>query len=173
MAPPQARQLEKLRRRCEERLLGIELPVPFEVERFAHMLAARRGRTIVLKAIHTQGGTLGAWIPTRGADFIVYEERTAALHQQHIILHELSHILCQHEPAETDAGLFPDLRPEMVRTALRRHRYSSDAELEAELLASLIRERAASLDSGRRPPSIQDPQVAQRLEAFRKGEPSA
>ena len=38
---------QELRRRCEDLLAGVEIPVPFDIEAFAGQFA-RRGRPIVL-----------------------------------------------------------------------------------------------------------------------------
>jgi hypothetical protein len=173
LASGEARRLRELRRRCEDRLQDVELPTPFDVRRFAEMVAARRDRAILLKGIHTEGETLGAWVPLARGDVIVFEERTSTLHQQHIILHELSHLLCGHHADARPTDLLPDLRPEVVEAVLHRHRYSTEAELEAELMASLIRERAAHNDALLPRRGMDDGGLAGRLEAFRKGEPSA
>src|SRR5207253_5857640 len=75
-----------------------------------------------------------------------FEWNTSPLHQEHIILHETSHILCGHKSSPLSEGdlsllLFPDLRPETVRHVLRRGGYMGYEECEAELMASLILER--------------------------------
>lgn len=69
------------------------------------------------------------------------------MHQEQIVLHEVGHLLAQHSPAEiTDhecvALLMPDLDPEMIRQVMGRTGYTSEEEQEAELLASLVLERA-------------------------------
>lgn len=42
----------------------------------------------------------GCWVRLAGKDYIFYEEHTAHLHQAHIQLHELAHILCGHKTLE-------------------------------------------------------------------------
>ncbi|HEV8637966.1 MAG TPA: hypothetical protein VG370_27430 [Chloroflexota bacterium] len=85
---------------------------------------------------------------TPSADVIFYERDTSPLHQQHIILHEASHLVCGHRPlslppSELAELLFPNVHPDWVGRVLRRAVYSRDEEREAEVLASLILERAA------------------------------
>lgn len=138
-------------------------------------MAAKRGHPIVLQPVEgVGGGTMGVWIPTEPADIIVYEQHTSRLHREHIILHELSHLICEHHPkavdAETAGLLFPDVRWDVVKQVLRRHAYSTEEELEAELLASLIRDRARLGATHLRPPGDVDLELARRLEAFHKGE---
>ncbi|NLU71839.1 hypothetical protein HCC61_03920 [Streptomyces sp. HNM0575] len=90
----------------------------------------------------------GVWIMTRTVDFIVYEAETSKPHQDHIIAHELAHMVCGHRSGAgtpVDDGtarlLFPDLAPELVQKILGRGNYSSVEEREAEVTASLILER--------------------------------
>jgi hypothetical protein len=147
--------------------------VPFELEAFCASLARQRRRPIELVALAGLGGqTHGAWIPTRASDIIVYERQTTPLHQEHIVLHELSHIICGHEAqlagSET-ARLFPDLRAELVQLILERHLYPTREELEAEILASLIydRVRGQARDEAAAEPA--DRSLIERLETFRQG----
>lgn len=123
--------------------------MPFDVRTFCAVLAAKRGRPIQLRPIATRSGPWGLWVAGPSADIIFYEQETSPLHQEHIILHEASHVLCGHRPVpaadvELMQLLFPDLCPETVQRVLRRASYSGDEEQEAELLASLILERVGS-----------------------------
>jgi len=90
------------------------------------------------------------WIATAKADYILYQQETSKAHQNHIILHELGHLLAGHTSDEQDdgllAGLYPDLEPDAVRRALRRTSYDSAHEREAETVATIILEWASVLD---------------------------
>ncbi len=139
--------LKQLRQRCMLRLNELPLPVPFHIVAFCDALSSHRGRPILLHAITSRAGICGVWIATPDADHILYERDTSPLHQEHIILHELSHLLCGHESApmpQTDWSqlLLPDLDTKMVQTVLQRAAYSAQEEREAELLATLILQRA-------------------------------
>lgn len=143
----------RLRRRCRARLRDLPLPVPFDVHALCERVAARRGRPIRLVPVGGLTGVCGLWIATDTTDLICYERDTTRPHQEHIILHELSHMLCDHFPVSLPgkpgtAGLFPDLDPAMVRAVLGRAGYPSDEEREAETLASLIRQRATTRPDG-------------------------
>src|SRR5579859_5865141 len=105
-----------LRKRCETRLRGIDLPVPLHVPSFCAAVERQRGRQILLRPMHSETGPCGVWLAGQSTDIIFYEKDTSPLHQQHIILHELSHLLCGHRPvpvSETELPqlLFPDLSP--------------------------------------------------------------
>ncbi|WP_314173995.1 ImmA/IrrE family metallo-endopeptidase [Streptomyces winkii] len=85
---------------------------------------------------------------TQSVDFIVYEADTSKPHQDHIIAHELAHMVCGHRSGagadvdnETARLLFPDLDPGLLRKILGRTSYSTVQEREAEVTASLILER--------------------------------
>jgi hypothetical protein len=118
-------------------------------------VAESRSRAIVLVPTTDFPDVMGMWVATDTMDLILYEQSTTPPHQDHIILHELSHLLCDHfrgtlPDADHMRSLLPDLDPAMVRRVLGRTGYSADEEREAELLASLIAQRAArSADSGR------------------------
>jgi hypothetical protein len=135
----------RLHRRCRTRLRDLPLPAPFDVRVLCDQVATRRGRPIRLIPMAGLTDVCGLWIATDTADLICYERDTTRPHQDHIVLHELSHILCEHSPVET---LLPDLDPAMVRTVLGRAGYSTEQEREAETLASLIRQRATTRAGG-------------------------
>jgi hypothetical protein len=172
--------LARLRRRCEARLRSLELPVPFDVRAFAEGLAHRRGRPIVLQPQSRAGGCTGLWVATPAADVVFFEAETSPLHQEHIILHELCHLLLEHAPGGVPtagpAGLFPDVGPESVRRMLQRSGYSTEDDREAEFLASMILAKAIRGGSrGTEPPAAPADPVAAgvlaRLEASLDGAP--
>jgi hypothetical protein len=164
-----------VRARCEARLRELELPDPFDAAAFCALLAARRGRPIVLQPFRSRAGPCGLWVATPSADVVLYEQDTSPLHRQHIILHEASHIVCGHRPlllppSELASLLLPDLHPDWVGRVLRRAVYSREEEREAEVLASLILERAAPAPpSAAPPPDAPTARTLARLEATLEG----
>jgi len=65
-----------------------------DVEELCRALGKKRGRPIVLKpAPLEKPGPSGLWVDTPGMDIILYQQETTRLHQKHIILHEVGHIL--------------------------------------------------------------------------------
>src|SRR3954454_16500827 len=104
-----------------------------------------RAITAVLTRMPT--GLSGAWIQTPARDFLFCGQETSALHREHILLHELGHLLCGHPPtmsAEQEletllATEAPLVTSEAIRHILARSRMSSPAEAEAERFAWLVR----------------------------------
>jgi hypothetical protein len=161
-----------LRKRCEERLAELEFASPFNARSFCVALAVRRARPIRLRPTTNLAGPCGLWVATADADYLFFERNTSPLHQEHIILHEASHILCGHESAPFSDGdlpalLFPHVRPETIRYVLKRGGYSRYEECEAELMASLLLERAVGDAASKH--VVLDAEAASvigRLEAF-------
>lgn len=142
-----------IRRRCAALLRDLPMPVPFDARALCEQVAIRRGRPIRLIPMAQLTGVCGLWIATDATDLIFYEKETTLPHQEHIILHELSHVLCQHNsvslPLAAQAQpLLANLDPEMVHRVLGRAGYSTVEEREAEILASLIRHRARLIHHG-------------------------
>lgn len=141
--------MEGLRRRSEKRLRGIRIPNPFDLDAFCAEVSHRRGRPLFRRPVPglSAGAPCGLWIGTARADHVFYDPGTSPLHAEHIVLHELAHILSGHSGAAGDLGnLFPDLDPATVTRVLGRVSYTTEQEREAEMMASLIRGR-----SGRQP----------------------
>ncbi len=146
-----------IRRRCEARLRELSLPVPFDLDAFIADIAAFRGRPIERHALPLGGGLPGMWVEMPAHDLVYYEERTSPFHQEHIILHELSHILWGHRgvrPAEIGDLTLTELR------ALRRGHYTRAEEREAETFATLIHHHAHRARAGVAPA---DPHIADVL----------
>lgn len=135
--------------RCEQRLATLEVAEPFTVEAFRRALQARRGRPLTISAMPVlePGEPSGVWIATDTADHVFVDPTARPLHREHIVLHELAHMLCDHGAAaglsQADAAaLLPSLDSAVVARVLGRSRYSQVQEREAELLATIIAERA-------------------------------
>lgn len=149
-------------RRCRALVADLPLPDPFTVADLVAAVAARRGRSIDIGTL--PGGataqTCGVWFQLVDRDVILVEENTSAFHRDHIVLHELGHMLCDHRGGDGGDGrdrvddlalLLPDLSPDLVRRMLGRTAYTNDEEQEAELVASLIRITAETRAPGAEP----------------------
>jgi hypothetical protein len=158
--------------RCRDRLAELDLPRPFDVKVLCERVGRRRDRSIVLLGMTLPADApRGLWISTDRKDYIVYERATSPLHQDHIILHELAHLLCDHTGApefgeEHAHRLFPTLDPELVARVLGRTAYTSEEEQEAEILASMMLREA---ERHRRPPRETDPAAADNLRRLESG----
>lgn len=132
------------RRRCAAIVRELDIPRPFDLDRFLASLVLRRGRVICLRSLASGPGIpCGLWIGTAGADYVFHEEGTTPWHKTHIILHEVAHMLLGHGSGTAAWHamarlLAPDVDPAMVRLILGRTAYGSQEERDAESLASLI-----------------------------------
>ncbi|WP_043721119.1 hypothetical protein [Kutzneria sp. 744] len=149
----------ELRRRCRRLLNSLDIRPPLDVVDLCERVGRQRGKPIQLVE-HSLPvpGPFGAWISTPSVEFILYQKETSGPHQNHIILHELGHILAEHASDGPDSVLvddlhpgdvherYPDLDPGAVRRALRRTSYDTADEQEAELVATIILEWASVID---------------------------
>lgn len=119
-----------------------------DVTAMCEQVSKWRGRDIRLTPMVLEEPMLhGLWIALDDTDVIVYRKDTSRSHREHIIAHELSHIICGHgldgaSGPPVLARLLPDITPDLVRRALRRSAYHDREEQEAETMASLILARA-------------------------------
>ncbi|MFE5581552.1 hypothetical protein [Kitasatospora sp. NPDC056531] len=140
-----------LRRQCRRELQALGVQPPLRVDDLCRLLGERRERPIRLVPHPLPvPGPFGMWLATASADYILYQQKTSKIHQDHIILHEVGHILADHQSDDTDEEFWresmPDLSPDAVRRALRRTHYDHEHEREAELVATIILEWASVLD---------------------------
>lgn len=138
-----------IRRRCEQLLPQLPIPEPFHLEQFQEHLAAGRGRPLHVQEMPPRepGDPSGWWIGTATADYVFVDPDARPMHREHIILHELAHMVLDHAHSEPHldeslAALLPSLEPSLIKTMLGRTRYSEVQEQEAELLATLIGRQA-------------------------------
>lgn len=151
MSPLPAR---RLRKRCWDVVRRLHLPDPFSVSALCDSISVQRRRALYLHPLEKPEGVLdmpcGMWVATDVADHVFFEEQTSTFHQEHIILHELAHMICGH----TIGMLGDDFDPaaaggdDLARKALLRASYNTEQEQEAELVATLILERGKQLTGG-------------------------
>lgn len=150
----------RLRRECRARLAGFTVPVPFSLEALCAQLARDRGRPLHLHPLALPAGPdvpCGMWVATGRADHVFHAQGASALHQRNIVLHEIGHMICDHEIDNGGAALaavLTDLDPAMVQRVLMRTRYSAPEEEEAEMIAALILEQAGWASAGPRPDGL-------------------
>ena len=141
-------QTAHVRRQRNQALLAeLELPDPFDLTTFTDQVARRRGRPIQLVAVEgavANGSPCGWWCPTRDFDLIFLDGAASATHREHIVLHEVGHMLWGHDPALTT--LAPILKratshlrwdSAAITGMLGRSGYDSPREQEAEVFATL------------------------------------
>ncbi|MFJ6792913.1 hypothetical protein [Streptomyces sp. NPDC091268] len=143
-----------LRKRCESILGRLDLTHPFSLDALCERIAEQRGRPIRLHPLPkeaAESGVCGLWVGTASVDYVFYEAQTTPLHREHIVLHEIGHILFGHHSldGEESGGGVP--------TVLGRTNYTTRQEQEAEMLASMIRIRTASAGRAPSPDAAHDP----------------
>ena len=136
-----------VRRRCAATVGSMRMPSPFTVAALVETVSEQRGRPLHVQAHDHELGPCGVWLALPDADFIFYTATTSAVHREHIVLHELGHVLSGHISSETPdeallRRLMPRVDPAVVRFVLARTTYSAAEELEAEVMASTISELA-------------------------------
>lgn len=140
--------IERIRRDVAPLVDALTLPTPWNLAAFVHSVGRARSRPILLLPTDTTGGMCGMWVATDQADYIAYEQATSGFHRDHIVLHELGHILLGHHGRTLDL-------------AGRPARYPDLQERQAEVFASLVLQRA-----GRKDPPPPSPDVAAVLSTF-------
>ncbi|MER7466688.1 toxin [Streptomyces sp. NPDC097981] len=151
-------QLKKLRKDGARRIAALDLPEGADVAELCRYLGEIRNRPITLVPMPMPASQpCGMWVAARDEDLIFYDANTTSAHQEHIILHELGHIICCHRGAglldeASSRILFPNLDPDLVRDMLLRATYDDVQEQEAEVIAYLLSQRLGGAeDRGERP----------------------
>jgi hypothetical protein len=132
-----------IQRRCKRILATITVPAPLSMAALRAEVSRITGRPIEVRVVDTPANApCGLWVSMAGTDIIYVTAGTSTNHQRHVELHELSHILAGHEavpvPRAGVSALVPDLDPALVERMLARIAFDTDAECEAELLATMI-----------------------------------
>ncbi|MFE3180473.1 toxin [Streptomyces violascens] len=141
------KEFQLLRRTSEELLARLDLPDGSDIATLIDRLSVERGRPIKMVSLTLGAGRpCGLWLATEALDLIVVEACTGPLHRDHIIAHELAHMLCCHSRSpgldpDSLGLLLPSLDPRRVLDVLGRTSYPTQEEQAAEIVASLILER--------------------------------
>ncbi|WP_312870967.1 hypothetical protein [Streptomyces lonarensis] len=181
-----AQTVEKnLHRLIRRELQDLGVTPPLDVDELCQALSRRRGRPLYLhEAPLPKPGPSGMWAECDTYDLVLYQQETTRLHQEHIILHEVGHILVAEsedaaagssgEPRDLDEGdaaaldvegwatLIPAFGTESIKRVAQRCSYDEDEECAAELVATIILEWSTLL-AGSTPPA-DDPSL-QRVES--------
>jgi hypothetical protein len=119
----------------------------FSMEGFTAWLEARRGRKILFVPRPLPPTLFGAWMAGDDCDYIFYEANTLPIHQAHIQLHEMAHMLCGHPALMISSQQARILlrqahpNPSLYESLLLRSVRPDEMELEAETLTALIQEQ--------------------------------
>ena len=91
----------KTRRAAQARLrdLGVHMPSLSSVDELCRVLSSARDREIRIYAIEWPTGVdaSGIWLEAKDVDYVCVDHSLPAPLYDHVVLHELCHILCNHE----------------------------------------------------------------------------
>ncbi|MCM6775548.1 hypothetical protein NDR87_15270 [Nocardia sp. CDC159] len=140
----------EIRRYCRKVLRACDIQPPLRIDELCRRIGEQRGKPIRLIPWQLPvPGPFGLWMSRGHEDCIVFQEETTRVHQVHIILHEIGHILCEHID-DTGGDDVPDLGPEfpgdLTRRGLRRTCYDELRERQAEMVATIIQEWSSVVD---------------------------
>ncbi|TXH56721.1 MAG: hypothetical protein E6Q93_14025 [Burkholderiaceae bacterium] len=115
------------------------------IDEFLESISQARGRpiTVVDTPMPTRK-VCGLWLGFDTADTIVISDQLRGVQRDHVIMHEVAHVVLDHEGVNgdlagsiLDGGLFATLDSSAVRRVLgRSRRYSEEQERNAELLGT-------------------------------------
>lgn len=169
-SPDRREHLKKLREEGTRRIAGLDLPERYDVPTLCRRLGELRERPITLVPMPMPAThPCGMWVAAHEADLIFFDANTTSAHQEHIILHELAHIICCHRGSgllddESARTLFPNLNPDIVRDMLMRATYDDVQEQEAEIIAYLLSERLSTTSAVLSPDKAAETGVIGRIE---------
>lgn len=142
----------RLRWRCRRLLRDLDVRPPIDVTELCRRLGVHRGRELRLMPYPLAvPGPFGVWFETDDVDVIAYQSQTSRAHQDHIILHEVGHIVAGHggdSTADEDEQVLPEIPQSSSLRRLRRTCYDVVNEREAELIASILGEGMGLLSDG-------------------------
>ena len=141
----------QLRRYCRRLLRHLDIRPPLDVHELCARLGEHRGKPINLIPWELPiPGPSGVWLSQPDVENIFYQQETSRIHQDHIILHEIGHILADHHNDPIAADVFSDPGPDcpefLLGQGVHRTSYSEDYEYEAELVATMIQEWAVVMN---------------------------
>lgn len=149
-----------LRRSTRRQLRELRVRTPLSVLDICARLGESRGTEIVLKAVPFEvPGPFGLWVSTRTRDCILYQSETSPQHQNHIVRHEIGHILAGHgSDGPDDAVQWVEPEGPAPGRPLHRDLYGQRLEREAEVVAAILTDWTLVMDHVV-PPSTEDPAI--------------
>jgi hypothetical protein len=141
------RQAEKV---CRARIAELDLPVPFRWGSLVDRVEQRRGRELWVKDSSVLPPEItGLWVGCASRDYVFYRADLDDCRRETTIMHEFSHIICEHRSAHVaNEAWLAEHCPWVAKMGDVEHvclraAYATADEQEAELMATLILARAA------------------------------
>jgi hypothetical protein len=116
----------------------------FNIESFVACVEKDRVRRIEFVPTAFPAGYDGAWITDKDepVDYVCYEQSLSPLHQAHVKLHELGHIICEHETlalGHREMQRLLENQGDLPSVLCRSNELKSNRnEREAEMVATVI-----------------------------------
>jgi hypothetical protein len=138
--------------RFRDAIRTVPHPSPWNLSAYLASVAAHRSRSISLRpvpaAMLAEAGCRGSglWVARKHDDIIVYDSEATERNADHIILHEVGHMLLGHGRDDADpatplaptlAALLPSISPVSIRHVLGRSDFGTEREQEAEVFADM------------------------------------
>ncbi|MBX3037422.1 MAG: hypothetical protein KF758_10990 [Anaerolineales bacterium] len=117
------------------------LPSAEGIDDVISLIESKRKKKIEVFEHFLPKGLNGLWAPTSSRDCIFLHIAATPIHKQHILTHELSHLLLGHTPLLTGSEqIYTFLTSYIteVRGHLARSSFDAQEEQEAELMGSLL-----------------------------------
>jgi hypothetical protein len=157
----------------QRQIRALGLTGPTDLTTLCAKLAEQRDRPIHLLEMPSGAtGLSGMWVPAQSADYIFYDRHATGVHRNHIILHEIAHLVFGHAGgAEFSAAaarlLTPNIDVAVARRILGRSYYTDEDERAAETLATLLLSRITVRPVPTRSPPEAPAEVAAVLNRLR------
>lgn len=98
-------------------------------------------RIVELVDLNKEDGLCALWFETETEDLVVHAQSDSALHRQQFVLHELAHMILEHDDdpsMPTPDFLLPDIPEATRRRLLGRHDLLTEHEILTEALADQL-----------------------------------
>ena len=121
----------------------------FQLDHFAAHIAKQRNRPLHILTVPFASTLFGVWIPAEIADYIFVNATLPVMHQTHIALHEIAHMLLGHRLRRVDDVLPRDLVAQLgdgtitgrLRVAPKGRQDPDSEEYESERFVYAIQKR--------------------------------
>jgi len=122
------------------------IPQPWSVDELCRRLAEQRGRVMLVHSLELPSLPFGLWYDDGKRDHIIYRAELTGYHRDHVILHEICHMLARHNTlaSSSDAGSSNGDTFELLEQVARNRHSDSQEEL-AEIFASMVLKLACQL----------------------------
>src|SRR5437879_5289097 len=100
------------------------LPNPWDIAVLCDRLAEQRNRPLLLRPVDLPAFPFGLWYDDGQRDHVLYRARLAGFHRDHVILHELCHMIADHNRHSDSLGQGdqePDVSTLILRAAGNPH----------------------------------------------------